>query len=248
MARITLDTIKEELTPEGWKVISDSYKTLDTEMAFECPEGHQVYSTWKKIRTKRDCPLCRKNQVAEVSANDIVVPKPKNVRRVLALDQASHTTGYAIFDDGALVKYGVFKCPDGDEEKRFFAVRAWLISLIQNWGIDYIGMEGIQYQDESAGHRMGITVFQTLARLQGVLMLTCYEQEVPFTICHTGTWRHAIGVKGKTRIDRKRSMQMIAKQQYDITISDDEADAIGIGLYLTTKIVSPAPKLMNWET
>ena len=47
MARIRLEDIIEELSQDGWKVLSDTYKNLDTEMAFECSEGHSVYSTWK---------------------------------------------------------------------------------------------------------------------------------------------------------------------------------------------------------
>lgn len=246
MAKINLEEIQQVLAPEGWKVQSTAYKSLDTEMEFLCPEGHTIYAPWKKLRTRRDCPVCRKNSAALVSANDIIVPKPKNCRRILALDQATHITGYAIFDDGALIKYGAFKCPNGEEEERFFSIRNWLISLIQNWHIDYIGIEGIQYQDESSGQKMGVTVFQTLARLQGVLMLTCFEEKTKFTICPTGTWRHAIGVKGRSRADRKRSMQLIAKQTYDVSVSDDEADAIGIGLYLTKK-VGPAPVIFDWE-
>lgn len=246
MAKITLETIQNELAADGWKVVSDTYKSLDTEMCFECAEGHKIFSTWKKIRTRRDCPICRKNQVVLSSAANIIPSKPKDARRVLALDQASHTTGYAIFDDGALVKYGIFKCPAGEEVERFASVREWLISIIQNYHIDYVGIEGIQYQDESTGQKMGVPVFQTLARLQGVIMLTCYEQKIKFDICPTNTWRHAIGVKGRSRTDRKRSMQLIVKDTYDITVSDDEADAIGIGLYFTRR-VGPAPKIINWE-
>ena len=32
MARITLDTINEELAPTGWKCISEEYKNLDSEL------------------------------------------------------------------------------------------------------------------------------------------------------------------------------------------------------------------------
>ena len=57
MAAINITTIQEQL-PEGWKVTSTSYKNLDTEMEFECPAGHKVYNTWKKIRQRAECPIC----------------------------------------------------------------------------------------------------------------------------------------------------------------------------------------------
>jgi hypothetical protein len=53
-------------------------------------------------------------------------------------------------------------------------------------------------------------------------------------------------VKGKTRTDKKRSMQLLAKQWYDITLTDDEADAVGIGTYLTGRIRRNT-EITNWE-
>ena len=41
-------------------------------------------------------------------------------------------------------------------------------------------------------------------------------------------------------------MQALAKQWYDVSISDDEADAIGIGRYLSNK-VSFDREIENWE-
>ena len=59
MAKIKLEDIINELAAEGWKVISTEYKSLETEMVFECPAGHQVFLPWKKIRAKRECPTCK---------------------------------------------------------------------------------------------------------------------------------------------------------------------------------------------
>jgi hypothetical protein len=59
MAKITLDQIKEEVAQDGWKVLSLEYKNLETEMTFECSNGHQVFAPWKRLRTRRDCPLCK---------------------------------------------------------------------------------------------------------------------------------------------------------------------------------------------
>ena len=42
--------------------------------------------------------------------------------------------------------------------------------MIENWQPDAIGLEGIQYQDEVSGQKASVTVFQALARLQGILM------------------------------------------------------------------------------
>lgn len=245
MAKIKIEDIQNEVAADGWKMYSTEYTNLDTEMIFECPEGHKVYAPWKKLRTKRECPVCRKNSFVKI--DNIVLPKPKGAKRTLALDQATKVTGYAIFDNDKLVHYGSFSVNADEEIERLATLKSWLVSMINNWHPDHIGIEGIQFQEEGSGQKMGVTVFQTLAHLQGVLMLVCHEEKIPFTICPTNTWRHECGVKGKTRNDRKRSMQLLAKQWYDITLTDDEADAVGIGTYLTGRIRRNT-EVTNWET
>ena len=244
MAKIRLEDIENELNAEGWVVISTEYTNLDTEMTFECPKGHRVFMPWKKLRGKHECPTCKQKQ--EFEQITTVQPKPKGVKRTLALDQASKVTGYAIFDDTKLVKYGTFTTTAEDDIERFAMVRAWLLSMISSWRPDYIGIEGIQFQEEGSGQKMGVTVFQTLARLQGILMMACHDEKVPFEICPTNTWRHSCGVKGKTRTDKKRSTQLLVEQWYGIKVSEDEADAIGIGRHLVT-FIQENTEMTNWE-
>ena len=245
MAKIKLEDIQNELSADGWKVISTEYVNLDTEMTFECPKGHRVFVPWKKLRGKHECPTCAQKQENEQITT--VQPKSKGVKRTLALDQASKVTGYAIFDDTKLIKYGTFTTTAADDIERFAMVRAWLLSMISSWRPDYIGIEGIQFQEEGAGQKMGVTVFQTLARLQGILMMACHDKEIPFEICPTNTWRHSCGVKGKTRTDKKRSIQLLVEQWYGIKVSEDEADAIGIGRHLVT-FIQKNTETTNWET
>ena len=239
MAKIKIETIAEELAADGWQVLSTDYQNLDTEMEFLCSEGHKVYAPWKKIRSKRDCPVCRQNQFKQNL--NVIKPKMKGENRILALDQASHITGYSIFDGPNLVSYGTFEAKETDEAKRFHEIRLWLISMVENWQCDIIGIEGIQYQQT-----MGVTTFQTLARLQGVLMDLCVELNIPYVICPTNTWRAHCGVKGTKRTDKKRSMQLLVKDWYDVTVSDDIADAVGIGKYVTDTNQQKT-KIVSWE-
>lgn len=245
MAKITLDQIKQEIEQDGWKVHSLEYKNLETEMSFECNNGHNVFAPWKKLRTRRECPICKQITFQQT---DKIIPKPKGATRILALDQATKITGYSIFDNGELVKYGTFQTTSDDEVARCVAVRNWLVSMINNWKPDHIGIEGIQYQAKVFdGETVGsVTLFQTLAHLQGALLITCHELGIPYRVCPTNTWRNACGVKGRTRVDKKKSMQFIAKQWYNINATDDEADAIGIGYYMT-KVVNKNTEITSWE-
>ena len=60
---------------------------------------------------------------------------------------------------------------------------------------------------------------------------TCYEEKIPYKVINTNTWRRHCGVRGKTRVDKKRSMQLLAKNWYGLMPTEDEADALGIGKY-----------------
>lgn len=239
MARFSIDQIREELKLEGWDILSTEYKNLDSELIFECPEGHQVYSTWKKIRNKRECPVCNQNRFKEIEQT--LIPKKKGEYRILALDQATHISGWALFSDGKLVNFGIFKAKANNEIERDIEIKNWFISMVKNHKPDFVAFEDVQYNEK----RGGVTTFATLARLQGILMSTAQELGVEYIACPIPSWRHYCGVKGNTRIDQKRSMQLLVKKWYDVSVTDDCADAIGIGHYAITK--SRKPKIENWE-
>ena len=239
MARITIEGIAQELAKDNWKILSTEYTNLSTEMCFECNEGHKVFTSWDKLRKKRECPVCKQNILKE--NKPVLIEKKKGENRILALDQATHVTGWSIFDGSQLIKYGTFQTNIEDEIARFQEVKVWLISMIENWKPDIVAIEGIQYQQN-----IGVTTFQTLARLQGILMNLCYELKIPCKICPTNTWRAHCGVKGKQRNDKKRSMQLLVKEWFDISVSDDESDAIGIGKY-AADAYKKQNEIINWE-
>lgn len=245
MAKIKIEDIQKELNNSGWKVQSQHYKNLDAEMTFLCPKGHEVFTSWRKIRTKQDCPVCKQSIYCQP---DKPIPKQKGTTRVLALDQATKVTGYSIFDNGELIKYGTYSTSSEDEIVRCVAVKNWLLSMLQNLKPDFVGIEGIQYQPKvfDSDTIGSVTLFQTLAHLQGILMATCCELGIPYRVCPTNTWRNVCGVKGRSRTDKKKSMQLIAKNWYNVDTTDDEADAIGIGYYMTT-LVNKNTTISNWE-
>lgn len=240
MSKIKIEEIQDELEKEGWQLVSSEYKNLESEMVFKCPEGHSVYSSWKKMRQRKECPICKENIYK--NQNTTIIPKKKEITRFLALDQSTNITGWSIYDGNELIKYGVFSTSDSNDEiVRDYEVRMWLINMVNNWKPDFVGIEGIQYQQN-----FGVTTFETLARLQGIIMETLYELNLPYVICPTNTWRHHCGVKGRTRVDKKKSMQLLVKEWFDITITDDEADAIGIGKYISD-VNFKKVEIINWE-
>ena len=246
MAKIKIEDVRAAVEAQSWKLITEKYENLETEMEFECNEGHRIYAPWKKLRNKIECPICKTNVYK--NAETKVVPRKKGTKRILALDQATKVTGYAIYDGEELVKYGTFETYKETQEDKFSDIRCWLINMINIWQPEFIGFEGIQLQDNlSGGQKMGVTTFEALARLQGAIMVTCKEMGIPFEIYPTNTWRQGCGVKGRARAEKKRSMQKLAKEWFDVTVTEDEADAIGIGRHTASQF-GKTQKIYNWET
>lgn len=239
MARISIESIKKELETDNWQLISTTYKNLDTNLEYKCNEGHTVIGPWKKFRENRICPSCMRNRL---KTNDFKYKKKKEDYRILAIDQATHTSGYAVFNNKSLIDYGSFTATEGTDIERSVQVKQWMLSLIDRYQIDFVGLEGIQYQTQ-----VGITTFETLARLQGILAATCVEEKIQYKIAHTAAWREKCGVKGKTRPDKKRSMQRLVKEWFNISPSEDECDAIGIGKYFCDTHF-PKIEIVDWES
>ena len=63
--------------------------------------------------------------------------------KYLALDQSSHISGFAIFNDDILIDCGIFTVDNDDLGKRLVAIRQKIKELILNYEIDEIVFEDI---------------------------------------------------------------------------------------------------------
>ena len=164
-------------------------------------------------------------QTVEKEASDQVASK-----FIIALDQSTQLTGYAIFQDKDLIAHGVFS-PSGDYEHRIVKLRQWLLDKLEPLKPNVeVYFEDIQLQDLGGGS-IGITTFKKLAHVQGALIVTCIEEDVPYTIVPAATWRKTCGVKGRVRSEYKPAAQAHVLEKYGIQATEDEADAICIGEY-----------------
>lgn len=249
MARkILIEDIRAEVEKEGWKLLSEKYENLDSELIFECSDGHKVYSSWKKIRQKIECPFCKENY--NKLNNSKIISKNPNIKRILSVDQATKNTGWAIFDGEELIKYGLYKTSLENEDQRIDEVKIWLLNMINNWKPDFVQIEDIHFQKtfsnlEEPDDVVGVTTFKVLAHLQGVLINLLYESNIDYGIVPPAIWRKYCQIKGRSKVDKKRNAQLKVKQWYDITVTDDEADAICIGRYCA-KAVEKSQELIEW--
>lgn len=147
--------------------------------------------------------------------------------RLLSLDQATRTTGYAVFDNGKLIKVGKFDIsPAGDIGDRLVRFRKKIISLIEEFDITEVCFEEIQLQNNVMNN---VDTFKKLANVYGVLLETIVELELPYTIISSNTWKSKCQIRKMGREKEKKAAQDFVTQQYGIKVTQDEADAICLG-------------------
>lgn len=180
--------------------------------------------TFEYWRRHKECPICKSNRYYRMNDS---APKSKGFR-ILAFDQASGISGWSVYDDDELIKYGAQDSGAIHSTEKIMKTKSWVANMIQMWKPDLVIFEDIQLQKNERGEEQVLT-FKKLAHLQGVLQNYCYENGFIFKMVPPQTWRAHSKVKGSTRTDKKKSAQLIVKKLYDIKVTEDEADAILIG-------------------
>ena len=142
--------------------------------------------------------------------------------RLLALDQASRTSGYAVFDNGKLLKHGKFTYDDYDFGARLVKIRNKVKSLIDEYKIDEIVFEDVQLQEN-------VDTFKKLCEVFGVIYELATELKLPNSATLASVWKSQLGIKGYDRTAQKRNAQEWVVNTYGVRPTQDECDAICIG-------------------
>lgn len=147
--------------------------------------------------------------------------------RVLALDQASIITGYAIFEDGDLAGFGKLTAnKSSDPADRFEEMCRQIHLLFLKSKADIIIFEDVSL-------RTSIKTLITLSRLQGAIMDIAYSYGTGFKIYAPTQWRKVLGFnQGKAvrrEVLKEQAIDYVSRC-YGITVNDDVAEAICIGL------------------
>ena len=155
------------------------------------------------------------------------------IRKIIILnfDQATKISGYSLFENSELVAYG--KLEVDKKEKNIIERMKQMISLIKlkidEHKPDFIVFEDTQFQKS-------YKTYQELSQMQGVLMAYLFDLDIGFEIVSPGTWRSFSKIKGRKRIEQKTNTIQMIKDKYNLELSEDICDAIGIGLWSINKI------------
>ena len=144
--------------------------------------------------------------------------------RLLALDQATRVTGWAIYEDGKLIQHGKIEEESDILAERLVGLRQKLIELIQEYEITEVAMEDIQEQNN-------IQTFKSLAEVYGVLEELFKEIHIPYQTVYASSWKSTCGVRGRSRPEQKRNAQTFVANTFNIKPTQDECDAICIGFH-----------------
>lgn len=225
-SKIKIEEIRQDIESHNWHLISKTYTNLKTPLELECPQGHQVditYGDWRKAQT-HECPICVRQATKKLNEK---ISKKKGYR-ILGLDQSTHISGWALFEDNNLLAYGKWESKAEHTTTRISEVKSWLDHKIQETKPDEVILEDIQLQKFGQGEEAVLT-YKKLAHLQGVLKNYLYENGIPYKIVFPSTWRTLSQIKGKTRTEKKKSAQIKVEELYGISVPVDCAEAILIG-------------------
>lgn len=146
--------------------------------------------------------------------------------KILTLDLSTKSSGYCFGQDTIFKQHGCITASSRVVEQRIIKMRDQVITLICRYNPDKIIMEQVRPQVNSHTNKV-------LMWLQGIIVVAAYECKKSIQIQFIGAseWRAAIKIKQGRGVKRQQvktfDIQYV-KDKYNITVNDDEADAICI--------------------
>lgn len=151
--------------------------------------------------------------------------------KTLSLDLSTKSTGIAIFENQELIFYTCIQAGSANLYKRIDKMVSEIDKILNNYNIDNIIIEDVVPDDV----RHNQTVYKPLIYLQGFIMHLLNrhgfnKNDIKFYTA--SEWRKKCGIHTGRGIKREslkpRDIQFV-KDQFEISVNDDIADAICIG-------------------
>lgn len=165
--------------------------------------------------------------------------------KILALDLSTKSSGWAIFQDSILIDYGCISSTSTDLMKRINIMLDGIKEILQKHNdIEKIYAEEVRPENGM----QNIKTHRALMWLQGVIALEIYNfnKKIELELVYPSSWRAAIGIKtgrGIKRTSLKEKDMQFVKENYNLDVNDDIADAICIGYANCHDIETE----INWE-
>lgn len=146
----------------------------------------------------------------------------------LALDPSTKSTGWAIYEDQTLTAHGCISASSSNLYNRIHKMIDELEKIIKENKVDNAIIEDV-FPEDVHNNR---SVFNALMYLQGFITDLLNTYKITFKFYTASEWRKKCGIhtgRGVRRDSLKPLDMAFVKNQFDISVNDDEADAICIG-------------------
>ena len=171
----------------------------------------------------------------------------------LGLDASTKSTGYCFMDENKeIIKTGCITASNKDVIVR---IRKMVENLMQtmakvmdehNEEISYIILEEVRPPQGDEYGSGNLQTHRVLMWLQGAINGLAFDNGIKVDYILPSSWRKNCGIKqgGLTRTSLKQKDVQWVQEKYQLTVNDDEADAIGVVYGYLNKEVK---KDFNWE-
>lgn len=154
--------------------------------------------------------------------------------KILCLDQATRITGYSVWQNGKLKKYGTLE-PNIPKNVTYIERLSGMCNAIESLIIktkpDVVCIEDVQFQSNQR-------TFKILAQMQGYIFAILDKIKLPFVIVEPSCWKAFDSIKARKREEQKAQTIEFVKEKYNIEqLSEDEADAVAIGCWAIANVM-----------
>ena len=149
---------------------------------------------------------------------------------IISIDASTHSTGIAIYKHNKLQQTD---CITSTSSNLFTRIKVMVenikIYLIQNPDLEHLILEEVRQENLVA-----IKTYKALMYLQGCIcmMVHQYFKHITVQFMYPSQWRKICKIKqgrGVQRTAQKQNDINWVKEQFNIQVNDDIADAIGLG-------------------
>lgn len=155
---------------------------------------------------------------------------------ILSIDASTKSTGYALYKHNKLITYDCIKSTSPDLFNRINKMVIEIQNILsQNLDIDYVILQQVQQQGF-----VNIKTYKALMYLQGCIGNMLYNKfkHIQLKFLYPSEWRKVCQIKqgrGVKREQQKQNDIKWVKQNFNLEVNDDIADAIGIGYAFINK-------------
>ena len=146
--------------------------------------------------------------------------------KILALDLSTKCTGWCVMEDDKIINSGIIKASSMDVLARIEKMIDEVYKLYKEYQPSLLVAEDILPEDMK-----NIKTSKALFYLQAALMLKFHELKVEIQLVTASHWRKVCGIntgRGILRNELKSKDMEFVLNKYNLTVDDDQADAICI--------------------